>query len=392
MKFHSVSLVLSSILLISCGSGEASTSAPQDVTKVSNSEPTEVKYSNKSVQIGFPARPKELIFKSFAYDLGENNKLSKGDVVEVPDWPGVLNTKTCTASLIGPDTVLTAAHCVDAGYANSPENPRGRYETISTKLDWFDREIDLTCEMSDAYTAVDGGQPLRNIHDQALCFISGSAPTIQEAKGLITNSTLYERIDVSGTLTTAGSKITMAGFGCYDHRPYKVESKLNPGKFMYWINFSCDHSTDGPFIRRLRIGHDTINDYNMVLDGDFTPAIFDKKVKLINYSRGQSNEPSVCVGDSGGPLFSGHQALNPGDQGRRRVIGVNSSIDIANLYPTSDLVDPYDYNMISSMASLSNPEFISFLERWALKHKTKVCIDGYSGGQDIVSSSSLCRN
>jgi len=342
-------------------------------------------FATLQISCSSPESEKGIVFKSAADVSSDGNKLSGGADANTLNWPSVLDTETCTAVLIGPRTIFTAGHCVDAGYASD--------ETLPVKMQWFGKSIDLDCEMSPEYTKDPNFGGLRNINDHALCYSAEEIIKPQPANPLnaIKTKYIYETLDISGRLSQPNQHITMVGFGCYNLTPKLVESRVSPGRFLYWINLNCDFDTDGPFIRRLRVGHDKLNAYNATLDGDSPPKIYNTAVRLVNYSTGTSKEPALCKGDSGGPVFSGHSPLAPGDIRGRRVIGVNSTIDMTTLYPAGEVHNPSDYNFISAMAGVANQGFISFMEDWAKRNNAKLCLSGYNGRENIISGSNMCR-
>lgn len=320
-------------------------------------------------------KPDLIIMTSIA-NVPPGAKLDKGEVADRKYWPGVLDTKICTAALVGPDTILTAAHCVDAETENTAADPTARYKTVTAKLDWFGTIIDLDCEMNPLYASapVNKGN-LRNDHDHALCFVTGKTPTRKLANNAIISGKIYEAISLDDRYTSQKSKATLTGYGCYGITPYK-RLDVPSGDIFYDVDFRTNVSRDTP--RKLRVGNDSL---------DFTTT----DLLLKTSSNGKSNDPSVCPGDSGGPIFSGHSEIKPPDADQRFILGVNSTISMVSLYKVGNPF-PDDYQLRSNFASLSTPTFISFLEDWASRKNTKVCLDGYTGGKNIISSNTECRN
>ena len=326
-------------------------------------------------QIGLAVDKKENVpFRSIA-DISENEILDKGLKVNDYDWPGVLHAFSCTSALIGPDVILTAAHCVDA------ENHSSKLQTINPKLYLNGNDYDLICEMNPKYSeSLPKLGHIRNENDHALCYIREllSPLKVKDLGSAIKNSTLFETIDISGNYTRPGEIVTMVGYGCDNYaKPTLIKESGVSDRLIYDLN---------------------LNDYKLNIEGTLRikentvgcPST-NTEVSIELRAFGASDDPSLCRGDSGGPLFSGHQVGKPGDHGNRRVVGVNSTVWVESVYSRSNPKVPLDYRFESTVAGIGNKSFIDFLESWAVRNQKKVCLNGYQGQLDIVSKSKLCR-
>lgn len=127
--------------------------------------------------------------------LGDNSAIAAGQevingvVVDRRDFPAIFGKRrgldpnpTCTAALIGPSTMLIAAHCVSS-------SPRIRLSAGVVSVEGI-------CQTAPSWASnSDTGA------DVALCLLRHPVTGI-----------VYER--VSFTLPTSGQKVTVSGFGC----------------------------------------------------------------------------------------------------------------------------------------------------------------------------------
>jgi hypothetical protein len=121
--------------------------------------------------------------------VSAGQEVINGVVVDVRDFEAVLGKRrafdphpTCTAALVGPATVLIAAHCVDG-------SPRIRLKTSSGVVEGI-------CKIAPGWSSeADTGS------DLALCLLR------QHVSGVV-----FER--VSFTLPSVGQLVAITGFGC----------------------------------------------------------------------------------------------------------------------------------------------------------------------------------
>ncbi|MDR3439998.1 trypsin-like serine protease [Telmatospirillum sp.] len=208
----------------------------------------------------------------------------------------------CTGTLVGPGVILLAAHCLDQGAANGSLRP------AFLKVDG--ERVPLICAIFPTYL----GSPYsptapRRSEDFGMCHASlaGPHPIIAAMK--------YEMLDL--TPAAAGQPVLMTGYGCTDiDKPEAMDATL-------------------------RIGDAAIG----YAAGNLGPAGDYATISSLS-----DDEPSLCPGDSGGPLFSGATVKSP--QGQRRVRGVNSSY--ANVLPAR----------FSKVAMLSLSGFSEWVIQW----------------------------
>lgn len=264
-------------------------------------------------------------------------KLFNGQTGDPKNWLSLVLSSheglSCTSTLIGPDTVLTAAHCVDA------KDPIDKAKTRLILLRDGTKSVRGDCKMHHTYASADIEKDIPRSHeDYALCKLSS------EIKGRkfdsITTDALLENED----------KIVLTGFGCT-----KIEIKNNKFDFSDWE-------------KELNIGAGTVKK---------TPSMDNVYIKTTTDLK-NPDEPALCPGDSGGPAVV-YEDLDD-MQSARKVVGVNSSI---SAYKKTE---PGNYELISSVSALSTPTFETFLKSWIKhEHKTaKIC--GYN-----LFDQNMCR-
>lgn len=308
--------------------------------------PQQVEAQDAPVEIQWPsqrAKPAEsLHFVSLGDHASSGDVLlANGEKVEHPElWAAVVvatrSSGFCTASLIGPNVLLTAAHCVDALDSKEPSR------TVSGTLTIGGRTRAIShCTMSAPYAAsrIPDLDIPRSSEDFAVCEVGGDFGEIR-----------FETLSFSQVKERSG--VLLSGYGC---------TKV-------WV--FANHlrsSTDGR--RALRIGAAKIE----------ARGVFDASSARGSYlrSRSEDDEPIICPGDSGGPVFVGADTDNPG--GKRRVVAVNSKV--------TAVADHGSYDYLSFFAAVSDASFNELLTDWQAKNPTrrKVC------GRDLDAGQLGCR-
>ena len=189
-----------------------------------------------------------------------------------PKWTSVVNTLTakfsaCTATLIGKDTMLTAAHCVDKN------NTTGPTETVEVMIRIEDHFHIFDCSITDEYrNGAYAGGSFRSPFDVALC----KSITPNRLPARLT----YENLDLTSTRTRE-TEFYFGGYGCF----YK-NGVFDPG--------------DG----KLRIGSSKIGNLIDAERRDYNQFGYFRTSTPLN-----DGNADICQGDSGGPTFSTNDAI-----------------------------------------------------------------------------------
>jgi hypothetical protein len=286
-------------------------------------------------------------------------KLSNGVEVQRADWPALImaqipnpktdKPRTCTATLVGPNVILTAAHCVDS---QSGEPRRAELWVAS-------RRLVMRCDMHPLYLKKQYRWPAaRASEDYALCVLDdrGSQPTVFK-------DVFFEVIDTSRA-PSPGEKVLMTGFGC-------DKLQLAANGVLDWV----------PRTDSLRVGDEQL---------DAGIGRWDASPAYITTRSNKGKEPALCPGDSGGPLFSGVNARSP--RGARRIRGVNSMV-CTQLRGDSERCTTRlglgEWDIISSIAATGTPAFQSWANEWIERnasYKPLVC------GVNVKAGQGQCRD
>lgn len=197
-------------------------------------------------------------------------KLINGRPARPADFPASFfqtsGVGRCTATLIGPNALLTAAHCVYSGGTVTIKISATKFIGKCTHHeDWQNGDGDVSA-------------------DYALCLLD------KEIAGVTP-----ERVDLNGSSLEVGGNVLLAGFGC-------TQENMSGGN-------------NGI----LRIGLAKISElpgYNATKPNDIvTESSFEEKAPAI-----------VCPGDSGGSAYSLKSNLVV--SGSRAIVGVNSRVGL----------------------------------------------------------------
>lgn len=303
------------------------------------------------------ANPNQSIsFKLSSEVLDESSTQMAGGIdVLASEWPAliisVFTRKTvfgpvlvkCTAALVGPNVALMAAHCVDA---MDPDQPRA---LMASSLTIATQRYPFVCEAHPDYMdrPMMGISP-RGSEDYALCVLDDKG-----AKPGPLKSMRFEVLEAETPLRR-GDMVLMTGYGCDHIQVVNGRPKAN--------------SADG----KLRIGNAEI---------ESPPGSLPDATNYVTVRSGSDAEPTLCPGDSGGPLFSGISMNDPDKQ--RRVRGVNSSLDTERVSTIPDR-----YNFISSMAATGTPAFRRWADEWLLRnaaYRPELC------GRNVKPGIRQCR-
>jgi len=245
------------------------------------------------------------------------------EIIEPGDarWSSVPNIGTaknfvCTATLVGKDTLLTAAHCVDK------KNTTGPAETVEVMFKIDDYFHVFICTMTAEYTSgayVEKG--FRSPFDLALC------------KALIPNRLpkrlVYENMDLT-TKRTSETQFKFAGYGCY----YE-DDKLFGG--------------DG----RLRIGLSHIGEKINTERNYYDQYGYFRTLTNRNDRRGD-----ICQGDSGGPTFDSNEAIIAvvsGGAGTGKDKQLSRFVDVSHPVNSGFIMDWLSSNQSAYICGVSDP-------------------------------------
>ncbi len=257
----------------------------------------------------------------------------------------------CTSAMVGPNVLLTAAHCVDGR-----GNPAVVQDVSFSAIADTSKRLEYKCTMHPKYAKrpYRGGKE-RSSHDIALCLLSN------EADLPAGDDQLFEVIDTT-IKPVVDSDILLTGFGCTGVSHYEFVDD-HDGKIRYLA------STSGISDHRLRIGNAKISHLR-------DEPRFQNDVRYQGYfeSHGFTNGEGakLCKGDSGGPVFTAASVDNP--NGSRRIIGINSGF-------YSAATDAPPAKIISNLTDLNEKTNSEFIDTFKANNPTaRICGSGLTAG------------
>jgi hypothetical protein len=186
-------------------------------------------------------------------------------------------TAACTAALIGPSVLLTAAHCVPAAGG------------VTLAYEGHAKPYVATCTRHPDY-----GSPAKDASaDFALCVVK---PAFSAASGF-----RYETVSTASMSALVNRTVVLAGFGCVS-------------------SVAASASFDGKY----RIGISTIDESSASSARTRGDAFYAPRENNNLFTAADPAHPNFCPGDSGGPVFAG----TPGapDLTARTIVGINSRV------------------------------------------------------------------
>lgn len=216
-------------------------------------------------------------------------QLRNAVVADSKDWPASFRAtfdtargeSSCTAVLIGPQAMLTAAHCV-------PADGKISYGRLGTQPQSADCSIngDWTSGADDSA-------------DFALCRLR---TPFKEPPNFKYESVNWTKIDPKPGDPVP---VVLTGYGCTDDSA--IKQKID-GKYRVGLTALVE-SSDSP---AMSMGEDF-----------YSP---NQRYNLFTEDKG----PNLCPGDSGGPAFQPTSTFNQSQVEHRSVIGINSRVFYAN--------------------------------------------------------------
>jgi len=288
--------------------------------------------------------PTAIRFQSLEIKFGSGQvQLANGDTVDPAQWPAIVvatlsKTSFCSATIIGPSVLLTAAHCVDARNKLIPD------ATIPVSVEVGNLDLQsIECKMHQNYAAAPiparKADP-RSADDFALCELNGKMP----------KSLTMETLELEASLTKQ-EPVVLIGYGCTS---------------AWVIGNSIEH---GPSDEALRIGDSNLHAVNVA------DTLVDAGTYVATRSETKS-QPYICPGDSGGPMMT-HTSVEDTLQNDRRIAGVNSKL-VA-------LAHDGHWDFYSLIAPSNQAGLGSFLTAWQdspVRAARKVCGKGIKPGDD----------
>lgn len=280
----------------------------------------------------------EVSFRSvlaLGQDPQVQQQLRGAAIARSADWPASMfaefeterGTAVCTAALVGPQAMLTAAHCV----------PPSGVVTFKFAGDTFTTD----CEQHPTY---------RNGSDVSADFALCGVRKAEHPNGVSLGSgNRFERINTSsmnGWVAASSASpllVTLTGYGCISSI---VEEDAIDGNYRVGSTYFVETSNSPSKSRGPRLyAPDQVNNLITVDDDAYA---------------------NLCPGDSGGPAFA---FVN----GKRVIIGVNSRVFYRDATKKA-----YGASLVSATGG---PSFESWASGWAKTQKVRVCgIEGSASG------------
>ena len=202
------------------------------------------------------------------------------------EWPASLyttfaargGTASCTAALIGPSVMLTAAHCVPT------------VGTVTFSYEGHPKPYVAACTRHPDYA----GRAAKNASaDFALCSVT---PAFAAPEGF-----RYETVSLDAMSGLIGRTVILTGFGC-------VSSV----------------ATAAPFDGKYRIGFAAIDESSASAARARGDRFYEPRELNNVFTAADPAKADLCAGDSGGPVFD--RTSSGPDLTSRRIVGLTSRV------------------------------------------------------------------
>lgn len=292
-------LVTTVVLLLAC---PVAAEDPKNVSRTPalGDTPAPIAFSSAELKV---STGQIEVFNGIAPDDGDWTSLFVATLE--PGFAGAGSKEsTCTATFVGRNVLLTAAHCVVRA---------GEHRASPISIG----SVAFTCSADPSYVAAsDIPNSARTYDDFALCAVRPEA-----VRPAALERVRWDWIDP--TAISADQTLLLAGFGCVT----------------WTFNGATGTLFAGPRQKTVAVGDIVIAE---VAEDHFV-SLSDGKL-----------QPAVCAGDSGGPAFSGVRGA--------RLRGARVIRGVASMNPVeSNQVHSY-------FAALSSKRFRTFLECWKGAH------------------------
>ena len=254
---------------------------------------------------------------------GLEPRLRHGRVAKTADWPASLyttfstpdGTAACTATLIGPQVMLTAGHCVPTS-----GGVRFKYEKQPPYI--------AACTQHPQYVSRQDPSA-----DYALC-------KLDRPLKVPTTGFKFETVDTSAMSGRLGESIILTGFGCVS-------------------DIVATSSADGKY----RIGTNVVDDTSASTEQGRGPSYYAPAQDNNLFTKDDPELANLCPGDSGGPAF--RRSGGPEQFADRTIVGVNSRVFYTDATRTQ-----YGASLISATGG---PDFRAWAQKWVQDNSLAAC-------------------